>query len=265
MPVGTVPSIPYPGRVIGVGSTDSASILAIQKRVNQLGCGPAPENGVFDASTFEAVELFQARSVDSRGLPLLIDGRVGPMTWAALFGGGAPATVLTAPTPLLTEVLRVAAAEIGVRELPVGTNSGPRVDQYLASVGLNAHAGNFPWCAGFVFFCFREAANTLGVANPAARTAGALDVWNQAGANGVHRVSVAEAVDNPGLVQPGMIFVFSTGGGHGHAGFVEKIEGVVLTTIEGNTNENGSTDGIGVFRRTGRRIAQINRGFVDHR
>src|SRR5438876_12114841 len=61
----TAPSIPFPGRVIGIGSGDSASILAIQKRRNQFGCGPVPENGVFDASALEAVELFQARSLDS--------------------------------------------------------------------------------------------------------------------------------------------------------------------------------------------------------
>jgi hypothetical protein len=61
-----------------------------------------------------------------------------------------------------------------------------------------------------------------------------------------------------------MVFVLSTGGGHGHGGFIESVQGVVLTTIEGNTNDGGSREGVGVFRRNGRRINGINQGFVDY-
>ncbi|MBZ5523056.1 MAG: CHAP domain-containing protein, partial [Acidobacteriia bacterium] len=58
------------------------------------------------------------------------------------------------------------------------------------------------------------------------------------------------------------IFVLSTGGGHGHSGLVEKVDAGILTTIEGNTNDNGSREGIGVFRRVGRRLSSINVGYV---
>ena len=37
-----------------------------------------------------------------------------------------------------------------------------------------------------------------------------------------------------------------------------------LVTNEGNTNDGGSRDGIGVFRRQARKIAQINKGFIDY-
>jgi hypothetical protein len=47
-------------------------------------------------------------------------------------------------------------------------------------------------------------------------------------------------------------------------GLIEKIQGTVLTTIEGNTNVNGSREGIGVFRRVGRTISSINLGFLDY-
>jgi peptidoglycan hydrolase-like protein with peptidoglycan-binding domain len=254
----------FPGRTISVGSTDSASVRAIQVRLNRLGCGPVAEDGVFGAETLEAIELFQARSVDSRGLPLTIDGRVGPMTWAALFGNQTVAPIVEARSALLKEALRVAAAELGVMEDPLGSNSGPRINQYLASVGLNAADGSFPWCAAFIFWCFREASASLNVQNPAVRTAGALDTWNQAGIRGIRRIATAEASETPAVVQPGVVFVISTGGGNGHVGLVERVDGVVLTTIEGNTNEGGSREGIGVFRRSGRRLAQINRGFVDY-
>ena len=37
-----------------------------------------------------------------------------------------------------------------------------------------------------------------------------------------------------------------------------------LKTVEGNTNDNGSRNGIGVFQREGRKILDINRGFIDY-
>ena len=44
----------------------------------------------------------------------------------------------------------------------------------------------------------------------------------------------------------------------------EQVDGVQLTTIEGNTNEGGSREGVGVFRRTARRISAINRGYLSY-
>src|SRR2546429_4442411 len=85
MSAGSVPAPVFPGHVLKVGSGDTASVLAIQKRLNQIGCGPVQEDGVFSAETMEAVQLFQARSLDFQGHPLEVDGRVGMMTWSALF------------------------------------------------------------------------------------------------------------------------------------------------------------------------------------
>jgi hypothetical protein len=254
--------ISFPGRVISAGSKDRASVLAIQRRLNQVGCGPVAEDGVFGPETADAVELFQARSVDQHGSPLLVDGSVGPMTWAALFG--AVPAVETAETPLHTAVLEVAGSQVGVMEEPPGSNRGPKVDVYLRSVGINPAAGSFPWCAAFVYWCFQQASKNLAVSNPAIRSAGVLDVWNRAGSSGVPRISSIEAQNEPGLVKPGMVFVLSAGAGNGHTGLVERVDGVVLTTIEGNTNTGGSREGVGVFRRTGRRLAAINRGFINY-
>jgi peptidoglycan hydrolase-like protein with peptidoglycan-binding domain len=248
----------FPGHVVKVGSNDSASVLAIQQRLN------LPATGAFGAETQEAVQLFQARSLDFQNHPLTVDGQVGPMTWAALFRSPpAPSTAAPADS-LLGSVLAVAGGEVGVMEEPPGSNRGPKVNQYLASAGLNALDGNFAWCAAFVYWCFSQASTALAVPNPAVRTAGALDVWNLAGPKGFRRITGAEASDRPSLVNPGAIFVISTGGGHGHVGFVESLTGIVLTTIEGNTNDGGSREGVGVFRRVGRRVSSINQGFVDY-
>lgn len=66
-------------------------------------------------------------------------------------------------------------------------------------------------------------------------------------------------------MQPGFIFIMDFGGGVGHTGLVEKVLNGHLVTIEGNTNDGGSREGIGVFRRTGRKLASINKGFLDYR
>jgi hypothetical protein len=74
----------------------------------------------------------------------------------------------------------------------------------------------------------------------------------------------SDGKENPELVKPGMLFIMSTGGGNGHTGIVEKVIGGRLVTIEGNTSDAGSREGIGVFRRDARKIASINKGFIDY-
>ena len=96
------------------------------------------------------------------------------MTWAALFKSDVVRSVAAPATSLLGSALLIAGSEVGVMEMPPGSNRGPKVDLYLASVGLKANAGSFPWCAAFVYWCFREASKNLGVTNPAIKTAGAL-------------------------------------------------------------------------------------------
>jgi hypothetical protein len=257
------PNLLFPGQTISAGSKDSAGVLAIQKRLNAVGCGPVEEDGLFGPETLEAVQLFQARSVDQFGTPLKVDGRVGPMTWATLFGVEIQPQVANSTSALFAQTLVAAGREIGVREEPPGSNRGPRVDQYLRSVGLNPGQGSFAWCAAFVYFCFTQACIGLSMQNPVIRTAGVVEHWDLAGRRGVHRLSAEECQAEPSLVQPGMIFIITTGGGHGHTGLVEEVRGVALTTIEGNTNEGGSRDGIGVFRRATRRVADM-RGFIDY-
>lgn len=257
-------NLPFPGQTLSAGSKDSASVLAIQKRLNAVGCGPVEEDGLFGPEVLEAVQHFQARSVDQFGSPLKVDGRVGPMTWATLFAVEIEPRVVSSSSALLAQTLIKAGAEVGVMEVPPGSNRGPRVDQYLRSVGLNPGDGSFAWCAAFVYFCFDQASTGLGIKNPVVKTAGVVEHWDLAGQRGIHRLSTDECQTEPSLVQPGMIFIISTGGGHGHTGLVEEVRGVALTTIEGNTNEGGSREGIGVFRRTSRRIADITRGFIDY-
>ncbi len=227
MPEPTSPSkpdapLPYPGHIVEMGDVDHASVKAVEQRLNQMGCGPLAEDGVFDADVLSAVKLFQARFPDRDGLSLKVDGRVGPITWATLFGSASVPVGEAAPSPLLAGTLTFAATQIGVREDPLGSNRGPEVDAYLRSVGCDP-AENLPWCAAFVYFCFEKAAGALGQPNPVIKTAGVLDHWSKAGQRKIPRVLQADAVHDPSLVKPGFIFVLSSGGGHGHTGLVEEV------------------------------------------
>jgi len=60
------------------------------------------------------------------------------------------------------------------------------------------------------------------------------------------------------------LFIIDLGGGFGHSGMVVETNSGRMITIEGNTNDGGSRNGIGVFKRDARKINQINKGFIDY-
>jgi lysozyme family protein len=268
---------PYPGSVVRLNHPDPAVVILVQRRLNQLGCWPAVDtqgrtapldvDGDFGQQTVAAVRLFQARTFDARGDALSVDGVVGRATWNALFSEAAetpPAAHAAPASDLLRKVLEVAAAEERehIREQPPGSNRGPRVDEYLRAAGLDPTRGSYAWCASFVVWCFERAARALGLASPVPRTAGVHDMWQKAGRAGFRRIPCEVAVADPGQLRPGHVFFIDTGRGHGHVGLVAGCEGGTIATIEGNTNELGGREGIGVFART-RPVRQATLGFVE--
>jgi CHAP domain/Putative peptidoglycan binding domain len=264
-PNATSASVSFPGLMVMGGNADPDKVKLVQSRLNETGCGPLEVNGVFDPRMKAAVKLFQARFPDATGRALVIDGKVGSLTWGALFGAASVPAQTVAPSALPASAIAFARTQVGIMEQPLGSNRGPEVDEYLRAVGLNPAAGSFAWCVAFTFFCYQAAAQQLGLVNPHVRTAGVLDHWAKAArAPHARRITAASAVSNPGLVRPGALFIIDTGGGFGHSGMVIESRDGRLTTIEGNTNDDGSRNGIGVFERSARKIAQINKGFVDY-
>ena len=260
---GKTTAVRFPGSILKPGAVDDEAVTLVQQRLNALGCGPVTENGVFDKEvTGRAVKLFQARFPDVTGMPLEIDGEVGSLTWGALFGAGTVPSQVDAPSDLIAAALEFATSQIGVREVPLGSNGGPQVDKYLEAVGLDPSEGSFAWCVAFTHFCYLKASQQVGVTNPHVKTAGVLDHWNRAKPGS--KITSARAVADPGLVRPGALFIIDLGQGLGHSGMVVETMNGRLITIEGNTNDNGSRNGIGVFRREARKIAQINKGFIDY-
>lgn len=257
----------YPGGFIRLDSPNASAVNAIQTRLKQLGIDPGGIDGAFGLKTDAAVRLFQARSTDAKGDPLDVDGIVGPDTWEALFGGGTVTTSRDlggAPSALTAKVLGIAKGEVGVREDPLGSNRGPKVDEYLSAVSQSLLGQ--PWCTAFLYWVFREASTDLGIDNPFPKTAGVHNAWRLSGKSrpADDIVTVAEAAKDPSLIRPGAVFFIDTGLGHGHVGLVVANLNGTLVTIEGNTNDDGGRNGIGVFQRSTRKISQINLGFAHY-
>lgn len=135
--------------------------------------------------------------------------------------------------------LRIAITQLGVSEKPKGSNSGPEVDAYLRSIGLGK---GYPWCMAFVYWCVEQACKELqGRRNPLVRTGGVLRQWNE---TRLRKLTVRDRA-----IKPGDIFIMEFSRGMGHTGFVEKVAGGLIYTIEGNTNDEGSREGFEVCRR----------------
>jgi hypothetical protein len=136
---------------------------------------------------------------------------------------------------LANEVILQAGDELAVREA-TGHNDGPAVEMFLASVGLGK---GYSWCMAFVYWCVKQTALKLALKNPLKETGGVLDQWESG--HGVH-------ISEP---EQGAIFIMDFGGGEGHTGIITGVftDQGIIHTIEGNTNDDGSREGIGVFRR----------------
>jgi hypothetical protein len=147
---------------------------------------------------------------------------------------------------LAQRFLSVARSQLGVSEEPKGSNKGKQIEKYLKSVGLG---GGYSWCMAFAKWCMDQACAEAKIKNPMYVTGGVLSQWNHIDAK--YKASKPE---------PGDIFIMDFGGGLGHTGIVEKVEGKVLSTIEGNSNDEGSREGFEVCRR--HRSADKMKGFI---
>ncbi len=135
---------------------------------------------------------------------------------------------------LVRKTLDVANSQEGVREQ--GSNRGPQVEAYLQST--NTDPGE-PWCASFVYWCINQASKELGVKAPFLLTDACrfVDQW-------ARRRDILD--HSP---QPGDVFLLYEASEASHTGFVNSADQIRYGTIEGNTNLDGSPEGIGVFKR----------------
>jgi hypothetical protein len=128
--------------------------------------------------------------------------------------------------------LAVAATQLGQQEHPFASNWGQPVQDYLASVDIHFPAS---WCMAFVYWSFQKTGQPTGIF----KTGGVLKQLEKSLKYVVH-----------GAPQPGDIFILDFHDGTGHTGFVESVDGNIVHTIEGNSNNDGSRNGNEVVRHT---------------
>jgi hypothetical protein len=124
--------------------TYKTAVVDLQCLLNQKNAAKLAVDGIFGSKTKEAVLAWQFK----KGLDM--DGIVGSNTWNSLCG--------PIVSGLLAKKLVVLAnKEVGVKEVPLYSNRGPRVDQYRAATSLALGKDGWFWCAAFICWLMREA------------------------------------------------------------------------------------------------------------
>lgn len=151
---------------------------------------------------------------------------------------------------LAQHIVKLAYAEVGVEEVD-GTNCGPRVNEYKAATNLPPREA-WPWCAAFVCWLVRQA--MLKAVGPFTfkrpTTAGAWDFENWS----LKQDSSTQTLRNPGRdIRAGDIVIFK----FSHIGIaIDAPIDDSVATIEGNTDDAGSREGGGVYRKR-RKLSSI--------
>lgn len=236
------------------------SVEQLQKLLNAHNKNSSLEvDGDFGAATLNAVKRFQ----QSKGLTA--DGVVSPKTWRALSLGAPLGNTLSTQSAVNTEssprglLADIAARYIGVKETgsnKAGTSKALKAIFKSDSVVINGATDGYPWCAAFVSFCVQKLLNyspffpTI-IPPKEASVSRFLNIW---------------AKNNNCLIFPGnsttstpqkgdiVVFTFS------HIGIVESVNGRMITTIEGNTNDAGSREGEVVARKV--RVNSIIKSYI---
>jgi hypothetical protein len=145
------------------------------------------------------------------------------------------------------QVKAIYSAEIGVRE-KTGRNDGERVEEYLAVTQLGP---GYAWCASFLSWVFSKA----GFPEPRTPWSPALFpkervIWER---GETRSFASLEDDKKPRILKPTTADVFGIYFDNlkriAHAGFVDEWGDKYVITTEGNTNEAGSNEGDGVYRK----------------
>jgi peptidoglycan hydrolase-like protein with peptidoglycan-binding domain len=225
---------------------------------------------IAEGSSKKQVKWIQER-LSLAGFPVAIDSNFGPATTEQLknfqrkVGRTVSGTYSSDEHELLTvpfvEALNpiapagnglgemiVAVARQHIKQRPLeigGQDSGPWVRMYMSG-----HDGpDYLWCAGFCFFAISQACNFLGKKVPMQTTFSVDTIVERAKAAGqFHRQQ--EVQGKPSMAVPGSLFaVRRTPISYSHVGIVSRSSQATISTCEGNTNDNGSSNGFEAIER----------------
>ena len=202
-------------------------------------------DGVFGPVTHKRVQQFQKK----HGLGN--SGIVSQKTWEEMV---APLTRVLTPirsgNHMFSEmVLRYAKLHLTQNPKEVGgKNGGPWVRLYMDGNDGALYA----WCAGFVTFILRQAAETLQISTPIKGSWSCDSLAHQGMNSGIF---IKELDLKKGrkafkeLSKPSIFLVRKTSTDWTHTGFAMAFDDVSFATIEGNTNDEGHREGFEVCAR----------------
>lgn len=149
------------------------------------------------------------------------------------------------------DLVRVAQRylDLGVHEVPTGSNSGPFIDDWIRALGLPP---GLPWCAAAACAWVKEA------------NGGSYPDGFHPSASGLRllQLNAALCLPRPWAPQPGDIAVWAHGHGTSHVAVVETVGDGTFQHISGNTNTNGSRDGEMVARNISQLDNALLAGFI---
>lgn len=135
------------------------------------------------------------------------------------------------------DILKIAQAEIGVKESPANSNNVKYNTWYY---GKSVNGSAYPWCAVFVSWLFAQVDSSL-----IKKSASCMDIGNWFKQNGRFKANNPQVGDV-------VFFKYTTNSRWtNHIGIVESInkDGSIVT-IEGNTSTTSNDNGGSVMRRT---------------
>ncbi|GAB3343913.1 hypothetical protein GCM10027429_35150 [Marivirga atlantica] len=148
------------------------------------------------------------------------------------------------------ELQEIYLSQVGTREQG-GANRGEQVEQYLAAVSFGP---GYAWCAAFVSWCYQQ----VDVEHP-------KSAWVPSYARKQNLIYQRGQVIKQ-IPQTGDVFLiwYERLKRPAHIGFVDQWQATWVITVEGNTNDDGSREGDGVYRkrRVQRQILAVG-NFID--
>lgn len=105
------------------------------------------------------------------------------------------------------------------------------------------------WCAKFVWVCYQQAADALGIQNPMPHTASARGLMDQARSNGI-------PVNGKPAVGAAFYRYSGSAGSSGHNGIVRALTSDGIETVEGNLS-----DKVSLYRYSWSAVNDPKRGF----
>lgn len=133
----------------------------------------------------------------------------------------------------IRSVLQLAQSQIGYHEGKSASGRWNNVQKYSDQVAGLGWSDGQPWCATFANWCFTQA----GVVVPAGAVTASC-------ATGVAAYKKAKRFTAYPVI--GAQVFYGTGGGK-HTGIVKAYDDTYVWAVEGNTNDDGSAEGDGVY------------------